>query len=129
MGCRGIRGATSVNANSADAIIAATRELLERIVAANDLIALGCCDALASHGIDVPGDVSVTGFDDMAFIDRVSPPLTTVRVPFYEMGALAGTAVLSLLAAPEGGPDRLPTSTRLRPQLKVRGSSGPSAGG
>ena len=37
MGCRGIRGATSVNVNSTDAIIASTRELLERIVAANDL--------------------------------------------------------------------------------------------
>ena len=37
MGCRGIRGATSVNVNSADAIIVATRELLERIVGANDL--------------------------------------------------------------------------------------------
>ena len=95
------------------------------IVAANDLIALGCYDVLAEHAIDVPGDISVTGFDDMAFIDRVSPPLTTVRVPFYEMGALAGSTILSLLSAPGDGPSSLPTSTRLRPELKVRSSTGP----
>ena len=99
------------------------------IVAANDMIALGCYDVLAKHGIEVPVDVSVTGFDDMAFIDRVSPPLTTVRVPFYEMGALAGNAILSLLSADDAGSDGLPTSTRLRPQLEVRGSTAPPANG
>ncbi|MCP3993660.1 MAG: LacI family transcriptional regulator [bacterium] len=97
------------------------------IVAANDLIALGCYDALARHGINVPGDVSVTGFDDMAFIDRVSPPLTTVRVPFYEMGALAGSTILSLIAAPDNATDGISTTTRLRPQMKLRASTGPPA--
>ena len=95
------------------------------IVAANDMIALGCYDILAENGIAVPRDVSVTGFDDMAFIDRVSPPLTTVRVPFYEMGALAATAILSLLTGPDDGTDGPPTSTRLRPSLEIRGSTAP----
>lgn len=71
------------------------------IVAADDLIALGCYDALEERGIGVPGQMSVTGFDDMAFIDRVNPPLTTVSVPFYEMGAAAGRVMLSLLTDPE----------------------------
>jgi LacI family transcriptional regulator len=72
-------------------------EQFTAIVAADDLIALGCYDALAERAIAVPGEMSVTGFDDMAFIDRVNPPLTTVSVPFYEMGAAAGRVMLSLL--------------------------------
>lgn len=98
------------------------------IVAANDMIALGCYDILAEHGLEVPGDVSVTGFDDMAFIDRVSPPLTTVRVPFFEMGALAGNAILALLSGSDDDGNAVATSTRLRPHLKVRGSAAPPRG-
>lgn len=98
------------------------------IVAANDLIALGCYDALAERGIRVPDDVSVTGFNDMVFIDRVHPPLTTVSVPFYDMGALAGRVMLSLLRSEDDGADTLPTSARLRPHLEIRGSTAPVAG-
>ena len=98
------------------------------IVGANDLIALGCYDALAERGIKVPDDVSVTGFDDMAFIDRVNPPMTTVSVPFYEMGALAGQVMLSLLTSDSSGAATLPTSTRLRPHLETRGSTAPPGG-
>lgn len=97
------------------------------IVAGNDLIALGCYDALAERGVDVPGDVSVTGYDDMVFIDRISPPLTTVRVPFYEMGALAAEVMLSLLADTDQRSEGAPTSTLLRPQLQVRSSTAPPA--
>ena len=68
------------------------------IVAANDLIALGCYDALDRHGLSVPGDVSVTGYNDMTFVDRVAPPLTTVAVAYQEMGAAAARALLGLLA-------------------------------
>lgn len=93
------------------------------IVAANDLIALGCYDALAERGIKVPDEVSVTGYDDMVFIDRVYPPLTTVSVPFYEMGALAGRVMLSLLTSEEGVAGAATTSTWLRPHLEVRGST------
>ncbi|MDJ0923548.1 MAG: LacI family DNA-binding transcriptional regulator [Acidimicrobiia bacterium] len=98
------------------------------IVGANDLIALGCYDTLAERKIKVPADISVTGFDDMAFIDRVNPPMTTVLVPFYEMGALAGQVMLSLLTSDDSGAGTLPTSTRLRPVLKTRGSTAPPAG-
>ena len=94
------------------------------IVAANDLIALGCYDALEARGIDVPGSMSVTGYDDMAFIDRVNPPLTTVSVPFYEVGATAGRLMLSLLSNREGTEE--PNSPiRLAPTLAVRASTAP----
>ena len=97
------------------------------IVAANDLIALGCYDALAERGIRVPDDVSVTGFNDMVFIDRVHPAMTTVSVPYYDMGAIAGQMMLSLLKSKDGGA-ALPTSSRLRPHLEVRSSTAPPAG-
>lgn len=96
------------------------------IVAGNDLIALGCYDALAARGIDVPGSVSVTGFDDMAFIDRVHPPLTTVSVPYYEMGVASGKIMLGLLTGSEveaASNDDL--STRLPPSIVIRSSTAP----
>ena len=63
------------------------RELLDEapditaIVAANDLLALGCYDVLAERGLRCPEDVSVVGFNDMPFADRFDPPLTTVADP------------------------------------------------
>ena len=98
------------------------------IVAANDLMALGVYDVLTERGLRVPDDVSVTGFDDMVFIDRVNPPLTTVAVPFYEMGAIAGQAMLALVTSEDEGANALATSTRLRPHLVVRGSTASPAG-
>ena len=61
-------------------------ELLDRrrdftaIVAANDLLALGCYDALEQRGLSCPDDVSVVGYNDMPFVDRFRPALSTVRV-------------------------------------------------
>jgi LacI family transcriptional regulator len=80
--------------------IRTTRELLDSgdsftaIVAANDLIALGAIDELRARGIRCPETVSVTGFNDLPFMDRVSPSLTTVRLPLREMGELAAKTLL-----------------------------------
>ncbi|MGB3376507.1 MAG: LacI family DNA-binding transcriptional regulator [Microbacterium sp.] len=104
-----------------------TNALLEQgedftaVVAANDLLALGCCDALFARGLRCPEDVSVVGFNDMPFVDRVSPALTTVHVPHYELGAEAGRSLLSQIAAP----DRKATSVLLPVTLVVRGSTAP----
>jgi LacI family transcriptional regulator len=94
------------------------------IVAANDLIALGCYDALAQRDISVPGDVSVTGYNDMTFVDRVAPPLTTVAVPYQEMGGAAARQLLDLLVGEVGAGTPHPP-TRLAPELVVRESTAP----
>ncbi|MCZ6461849.1 MAG: LacI family DNA-binding transcriptional regulator [Actinobacteria bacterium] len=94
------------------------------IVAANDLIALGCYDALAQRGISVPGDVSVTGYNDMTFVDRVAPPLTTVAVPYQEMGGAAARQLLDLLVGEVRAGAPYPP-TRLAPELVVRESTAP----
>jgi LacI family transcriptional regulator len=75
-----------------------SRERLTAVIAANDLLALGCYDALTAEGLRCPRDVSVTGFNDMPFVDMVNPPLTTVRIPQYDMGAAAARAVLGRMS-------------------------------
>jgi len=71
-------------------------------VAGNDLMALGCYDALTERGLSCPGDMSVVGFNDMPFADKFNPPLTTVRIPHYEMGRRAAGLLLERLAGEDG---------------------------
>tara|TARA_B100000683_G_scaffold276283_1_gene329701 strand:- start:416 stop:1438 length:1023 start_codon:yes stop_codon:yes gene_type:complete len=89
------------------------------IVAANDLLALGAYEAIADAGLSCPGDISVTGFNDMPFVDRLSPPLTTIRIPHYELGREAARRLIELIETPDS-PAR---ATTLRPELIVRGST------
>ena len=109
----------------------ACRDLIEcgnsfsAIVAGNDLMALGCYDALAEDDLSCPGDVSVVGFNDMPFSARFQPPLTTVRIPHYEMGASSAELILELLQDPEAPPRQV----LLEPELVVRGSSAPPRSG
>ena len=106
------------------------RELLDRgpaptaIVAGNDLMALGCLDVLRAAGLDCPGDVSVVGYNDMPFADRFVPPLTTVRVPHYEIGAAAAALLLESLADPGAEPRQV----QLPSELVVRASTAPPPG-
>ena len=93
------------------------------MVAGNDLMALGCYDVFAGRGIECPTDISIVGFNDMPFADRFDPPLTTVRVPQYEIGARAGELLLGLLASP--APPGEQPQVVLDLELVVRGSTGP----
>jgi LacI family transcriptional regulator len=67
------------------------------VVAANDTLAVGCLDALRNAGLRCPDDVSVTGYNDMLFMDKLNPPLTTVRIPQVQMGIEAGRILLDRL--------------------------------
>jgi len=93
------------------------------VVAANDLIALGCYDAMEDAGLQCPRDLSITGYNDMPFVDKFKPPLTTVRIPLYEMGVKAAEEILDLLESPDPQSKRL----KLQPALVVRGSTAPPA--
>jgi LacI family transcriptional regulator len=100
-------------------------ELLDRrrdftaILAGNDLLALGCYDALEERGLRCPGDVSVVGYNDMPFVDRFTPPLTTIRVPHYELGATAAGLMLEQLEELDVGARQL----LLAPEIVIRGST------
>ncbi|QCX74777.1 HTH-type transcriptional regulator DegA [Streptomyces sp. YIM 121038] len=91
------------------------------VVAANDLLALGCYDAIAERGLRCPADVSVVGFNDMPFLGRLRPALTTVRVPHHEVGAEAARMLLDCVA----GPARPARSLLLPVSLVVRASTAP----
>jgi LacI family transcriptional regulator len=95
---------------------------LTAIVAANDMLAIGCYAALDAAGLDCPRDVSVVGFNDMPFIDRLRPPLTSVRFPHYQLGTEAATLLIERI---EHG--HAPVKTLfLAPELVIRGSTMPS---
>lgn len=69
----------------------------------NDVIAEGCIRALHEHGIRVPEDVSVVGFDDAPMTETIDPPLTTMSVPKAAMGALAVKRLVSLISGETHG--------------------------
>lgn len=94
----------------------AAGELPDAIVCANDPLAVGVIAELKRHGISVPADVAVVGFDDILLAEYSVPPLTTVRQPIRELGALAATRLLERIADP-GRPisvETLPTTVVIR---------------
>ena len=92
------------------------------ILAGNDLLALGCIEALRQAGLRCPEDVSVVGFDDMSWGGRFTPPLTTVRVPHRDLGAQAADLLLERLA----GEEPSVAEHRVLPvELVIRGSTAP----
>jgi LacI family transcriptional regulator len=91
------------------------------VIGANDLVALGCIDAIEDAGLGCPSDISVMGFDDIPFMDRMTPALTTIAIPQYEIGVIAAQSLLKQL----GESDTKITVTRLQPGLIVRASTAP----
>lgn len=91
------------------------------IFASNDVMALGAMDAVRSHGLRIPEDVSILGFDDIPQAALVRPMLTTVRQPLEQMGRVATQMLLDMLKNPEKEIDRVELPT----ELMARGSTLP----
>lgn len=87
--------------------IAAAEQLLQvrprltAIIASNDMVALGVLDACAQHGVRVPEDISVVGFDDVPLAALAKPPLTTMRIPIHDIGVEAAQALLQQIETGE----------------------------
>ncbi|WP_090854384.1 LacI family DNA-binding transcriptional regulator [Nocardioides lianchengensis] len=92
------------------------------VFAANDAMALGVLRALHERGVDVPGRVSVVGFDDVPEAAFYWPGLTTVSQEFSVLGRSAVDLTLRAL-----GGEVEPATELVRPALVVRGSTGPAA--
>ncbi|GHJ43722.1 LacI family transcriptional regulator [Catellatospora sp. TT07R-123] len=101
----------------------AERPDVTAVFCANDQQALGMLRALHERGIRVPEDVSVVGFDDIPEAAYLSPPLTTIRQDFDEVGRRCLAALLDMLDAQ--GPDSPLRHPRVPPTLVARASSGP----
>ena len=91
------------------------------LVASNDLLAIGCYDALEERGLTCPDDLSVVGFNDMPLIGRLKPALTSVHVPQHELGVEAGRLLLDQLS----GRISTPRAVLLPVSLVVRASTSP----
>jgi len=89
------------------------------IAAGNDMLAVGCYAAIEEAGLDCPGDISVVGFNDMPFIDRLRPPMTTVAFPHYQLGTEAARMLLERLS----GEEKPAKIMYLAPEFVVRGST------
>ena len=104
---------------------AATRMLREGVtgvICASDVLALGAIRAVRRAGLTVPGDVSVVGYDDSAWLVCTDPPLTTVRQPIQSMGASAVALLVNQMETVIAHPEEL----LFEPELVVRGSTGPA---
>ncbi len=105
---------------------AMTRELMaldnppDAIFCANDMMAVGCYDALRHMGFDVPGDVAVIGFDDRNIAQYMHPPLSTLVLPLYEMGRTA----VEIMLDDAGGLHSQPSRIKVECKLVERESSG-----
>ncbi|MCR6483481.1 LacI family DNA-binding transcriptional regulator [Amycolatopsis sp. OK19-0408] len=118
---------------SAESAMAGAFALLGRaprptaLLCMSDQLALGVLAAAAQLGIDVPGELSVVGFDDTPPATWSSPGLTTVRQDLAAKGRIAGELVLELLAAaPLSAPLSAPGSVEVPVSLVERGSTGPA---
>jgi DNA-binding LacI/PurR family transcriptional regulator len=104
-----------------------TNELIQRgadftaLVAFNDIAAIGAIRALMNHGMRVPEDVSVVGFDDIQGAAFHNPSLTTIRQPLRQMGVVAARILLQRIRGQASFPDVVP----IHPELVIRESTAP----
>lgn len=78
----------------------------DALFCASDIIAAGALDALHELGLAIPEDVAVVGFDNRYFAAHQRPPLTTVALPFYEMGVLTGETLLHTIRKKKRSTDK-----------------------
>lgn len=90
----------------------------DAVFCANDMMAVGCLDALKGAGIAVPDDIALAGFDDIPIARYVSPALTTAAVPIAEIGRQALECCAALLGGKSASRQRA-----FKPQLVIRASS------
>lgn len=102
-------------------------ELIQRggdftaILCYNDISAIGAIRALMNHGLKVPDDVSIVGFDDIESAAFHNPSLTTIRQPLYQMGSMAARILLQRIRGQATFPDFVP----IHPELVIRESTSP----
>jgi LacI family transcriptional regulator len=90
------------------------------VFCANDLVALGVLQVLIRHGVRVPDDMALVGFDDIEFAAAAAIPLTSVRLPRQLMGRTAADLLLEEAA---GDPSHVHRRVVLQPELVVRAST------
>ena len=98
------------------------------VVAANDLTAIGLLQGLLRHGLRVPEDVALVGYDDIEFAASAAVPLTSVRQPREELGRAGAQLLYEQIDAQESGTTAPARQVQFRPELVVRRSSARGTG-
>lgn len=94
-------------------LIFASPPFPEAIVCANDELAFGVASVATARNIDIPGDIALTGWDDIPLASVMTPPLTTIRQPTRELGSLAAKLLLSRIAGTVIDPHEIILPTEL----------------
>ncbi len=97
---------------------------LTAVVAANDLIALGCYRAARQRGHRIGETMSVTGYNDVPFMEFVEPALTSVRIPYRRLGVEAASLLMVVMGG-DSSSSLGAQPVRLTPTLSIRASTGP----
>jgi LacI family transcriptional regulator len=103
---------------SAMAELLATKQNVDCVFAVNDVMAVGAMAACRDHGLRLPDDLALAGFDDIATLRDVTPALTTVRLPLEAIGAAAVEMILT-------ADDQPPRQKRIRGDVIIRASTPP----
>lgn len=93
--------------------------MLDAVICANDLLAVGLMHELASQGLEVPADVAVVGMDDSELAEQSFPPLTSVNLGSAERGRRAAELLLARIEDSTRSPKRIV----VQPSLSVRRST------
>lgn len=120
-GCVISSGFTRDGGHAAVADLIAARTGATCVFAVNDVMALGAMAGLREHGLRVPEDISVAGFDDIPTLRDLVPALSTVRLPLEEMGERAARLVLDDVVA-------APRTVRVAGEVVLRASTSPPSG-
>lgn len=96
------------------------------VFAHNDSMAIGALGVLRERGISCPADVSLIGYNDVPLVEHISPPLTTVRLPGYELGRLAAEFLVTRIdGASTVAGNAVAGNIQIAPELVVRDSTAP----
>lgn len=91
------------------------------ILCANDSLAIGAIAALKKNGLNCPDDMSVTGYNDIPFLEFMSPSITTVQILQFDVGRIAAEILLKRILDPQA---RVPETTIMPVKVVERGSVG-----
>jgi DNA-binding LacI/PurR family transcriptional regulator len=111
---RVVEGNFTIQSGLAAAETFSTGPFPDVIVCANDNMAFGLMEGLKQRGVSIPADVGVTGFDDFELSGFISPRLTTIHNPFFDIGVEAGRLLLARLKGEDVASRKFPTNLIIR---------------
>jgi len=95
------------------------------IITANDMMALGSMQAARELGINIPGELSIVGYDDILNAQWSNPPLTTIWHPKYDLGQKAAETLMLLIEQRRKGKENKPVALEMQTKLVTRGTLAP----